>query len=1013
MRRARMRLSPRWTISPGAIFARTHHGEGGQDVFAFPPVEARFVRWTCDDPQPERGPEIVEFNLYGPTEAASVLERGRVAALGHAPVRLPLGESITVDFGWVRSPLGAFIEWGEDYGTVFSVHLSDDGESFREVGRIETGDGGSDSFWWRSTTARYFRLTVHEASAPEGAVVNELKLRVLNKDRMPIGQLERAALAGRGDLYPQSLLGRQVYWTVLGDFDQEEEALFDEHGNLEPQRGAGQTMPFLRLNGVLHGAAASPGLSQSLAEGSLPVPTVVWSAEDIELRITALAHAGQAMAEYRVVNRSRTTKKGALVLAARPVQVNPYWQHGGHAAINAIAVDGALLSVNDKPYAAFSTKPGSVAIADFDGGDVIRFVEAAAHATASSLRSGSGLLSAAAEFPFALRPGRSVALLASFPMRDGVAPRAETDFHAVRNAVVQRWRDKIGRRRITVGDREVSDTVEAQTALILVNATRFAFKPGPRNYDRTWIRDGSSQALALLWAGLMEEAKDYVLWYSKRIYAHGLVPPILNVDGTVNRGYGSDIEFDAQGEFVGIAADVYRITRDRAFLSEVFEPVVRATKFIEELCARTNAMHGPESPLHGLVAPSISHEGYSKPSYSYWDDYFALSAWRNCEYLALEIDDANVAARAKASGRRVRRRSDALDPHDGRKHGKGAHSRLGRPRGRRSDRDRHRLRTLSGRGRPPGRTDFSDLRPLRQPHRKSLRPRLQRKLHTLRAAQPQRFRFPWPVRRRVPAARGGAGLPEASRLAALGGSRLERRARPRLHRRHATHLDRSGVRHRDPPHVAQGKRRDAGAVPGRARPLVGRRRHRPARFADGVWRSQPQGQARGVPGYRQSVGGRAGAEADHDPSARRQARSRGRRAMRDRRRHRRGAELPTAGDRHLSFAIAPRRVASPGVDDEQSSPVAGRSHPSLLLQFALGLDLGLRVGSVFQLPAGAQPVSVRAPLRLALLEPDLVGALPDAVFELRRVGLGCTGFVAVRILFHDRLPRRPPTSPPP
>ena len=238
---------------------RTHHGEGGQDVFAFPPVAARFVRWTCDDPQPERGPEIVEFNLYGPTDAASVLEPGRVAALGHAPVRLPLGESITVDFGWVRSPLGAFIEWGQDYGTVFSVHLSDDGESFREVGRIETGDGGSDSFWWRSTTARYFRLTVHEASAPEGAVVNELKLRVLNKDRMPIGQLERAALAGRGDLYPQSLLGRQVYWTVLGDFDQEEEALFDEYGNLEPQRGAGQTMPFLRLNGVLHGARRQPG----------------------------------------------------------------------------------------------------------------------------------------------------------------------------------------------------------------------------------------------------------------------------------------------------------------------------------------------------------------------------------------------------------------------------------------------------------------------------------------------------------------------------------------------------------------------------------------------------------------------------------------------------------------------------------------------------------------------------------------------------------------------------------
>ncbi|HXW19909.1 MAG TPA: discoidin domain-containing protein, partial [Roseiarcus sp.] len=182
----------------------TRHGEGGQDVFAFPPVAARFVRWAYENPDPQSAQEIVEINLYDPASAASVREEGRLAALGRAPVKLPVGESITVDFGYMRSPLGALIEWGEAYGTDFSSHLSDDGVTFREVGRITTGDGGSDSFWWRSTESRYFRLTVHAASSPGGAIVNELKLRILNKDRMPIGQLERAAAAVRGDLYPQS-----------------------------------------------------------------------------------------------------------------------------------------------------------------------------------------------------------------------------------------------------------------------------------------------------------------------------------------------------------------------------------------------------------------------------------------------------------------------------------------------------------------------------------------------------------------------------------------------------------------------------------------------------------------------------------------------------------------------------------------------------------------------------------------------------------------------------------------
>ena len=626
---------------------RTRHGEGGQDVFAFPPTRARYVRWVCDDPPPGRAPEIVEINLYDPDRAATVREEGRVAALGYAPITLPPGQGVTVDFRSMRSPLGAFIEWGETFGIDFSVHLSDDGESFREVGRILTGDGGSDSFWWRSTTARFFRFTLHEASSPEGAIVNELKLRVLNKDRMPIGELERAAQRGPGELYPQSLLGRQIYWTALGEFDEEEEGLFDEFGNIEPRRGAGQFMPFLRVNGRLHAAPRASDLVQSLVDGSLPIPSVAWSAGGVELHVTAVARNGEVVSEYRIVNRSAEKQVG-LVLAVRPVQINPYWQHGGHAAITAIAAEGACLAVNDASYAAFSRAPNFVALADFEGGDVARLIANALVQTARSLRSTSGLLSAACEFSFQLAPGESAAVVAALPMRAGVTPQADLNFPALRESVAQRWRAKLGPRRISLGDREVSDTLEAQTALILVNATRHAFKPGPRNYDRTWIRDGASQALALLWAGLIEEAKAYVLWYAKRVYGNGMVPPILNVDGTVNKGYGSDIEYDAQGEFVDVAADVYRVARDEAFLQEIYEPVVRATKFIEELCARTNARHGPESRFFGLVAPSISHEGYSKPSFSYWDDFFALSAWRNCEYLANEMEDTDAAAYAQA-----------------------------------------------------------------------------------------------------------------------------------------------------------------------------------------------------------------------------------------------------------------------------------------------------------------------------------------------------------------------------
>jgi hypothetical protein len=628
----------------------TRHSEGGQNVFAFPPTEARFVRWHEDISDSPQGREIVQINLYAPAEAMSVREEGRVSALGRAPLRLPVGESITVDFGYPRSLLGVLIDWGEAYGTVFSVHLSDDGESFCKMEHITTGNGDYDSFYWRSTTCRFLRLTVHEASASNGAVVNELKLRILNKDRMPIGQLERAARAGQGEIYPQALLGRQVYWTALGETGHAEEALFDEYGNLEAQQGFGQLTPLLRVGGTLHGAPGSTTITQSLLDGSLPIPCVTWSVAGVELQTTALAHAGEALVEYQITNRGDVPQMGALVLTVLPVQINPYWQHGGHALINAIAIEGKQVRVNDRGYAAFSRDPDVVTVAEFQEATVVKRIENAPQATGGSLRSDSGLLSAACEFNFSLAAGESLLLHASAPLRDDVTLNADVNFANIHDAVARNWREKIGPRKITVGDREVSDTVEAQTGFILVNATPFALKPGPRNYDRTWIRDGSSQALALLYAGLVEEAKTYVVWYSQRIYANGMVPPILNKDGTVNRGYGSDIEFDAQGQFVAIAAETYRLTQDRAFLDAIFEPVVRATMFIEELCARTNALYGPETRFHGLLAPSISHEGYSKPTYSYWDDFFALRAWRDCAYLAAEIGAKDIAAQAKAKG---------------------------------------------------------------------------------------------------------------------------------------------------------------------------------------------------------------------------------------------------------------------------------------------------------------------------------------------------------------------------
>ena len=84
------------------------HGEGGQDVFAFPLTQARFIRWTCKGQAPEKSYEIVEFNLYDPAKAARLLEVSAGNVLG-APATVAAGDSLTVDFGYVGFHLGSRI----------------------------------------------------------------------------------------------------------------------------------------------------------------------------------------------------------------------------------------------------------------------------------------------------------------------------------------------------------------------------------------------------------------------------------------------------------------------------------------------------------------------------------------------------------------------------------------------------------------------------------------------------------------------------------------------------------------------------------------------------------------------------------------------------------------------------------------------------------------------------------------------------------------------------------------
>ena len=107
----------------------------------------------------------------------------------------------------------------------------------------------------------------------------------------------------------------------------------------------------------------------------------------------------------------------------------------------------------------------------------------------------------------------------------------------------------------------------------------------------------------------------------------------------MNRGVGSELEYDSQGEFVALVADMARLNGGAASVREYLPAVRGALQFLQTLRERTlvagyQATSDAPQRFRGILAPSISHEGYPAPTHSYWDDYWALKGWHDGAWLA-------------------------------------------------------------------------------------------------------------------------------------------------------------------------------------------------------------------------------------------------------------------------------------------------------------------------------------------------------------------------------------------
>jgi hypothetical protein len=206
-----------------------------------------------------------------------------------------------------------------------------------------------------------------------------------------------------------------------------------------------------------------------------------------------------------------------------------------------------------------------------------------------------------------------------------------------------RWRDLLGEPLLLGSPSDVSKTLSAQLAYVLVNRDSAGIQPGSRSYERSWIRDGALTSSALLHAGMAQPVKEFLLWYADHQYSDGKVPCCVD-----KRGSDPVPENDSHGEFIFAVAELWRYTGDRALLRSLWPQVDAAARYMERLRqserTATNREPGREM-LFGLLPASISHEGYSaKPMHSYWDDFWALAGYRDATELAAVLGERTRAA---------------------------------------------------------------------------------------------------------------------------------------------------------------------------------------------------------------------------------------------------------------------------------------------------------------------------------------------------------------------------------
>lgn len=629
----------------GAIELAVAAGPGGAG-------ELYLADLRLEDRTYTRTPSALASSAAAGHDAACALDGDRATSWRSGPGAGP--HRLDIDFGEAREFGGLDIRWL--MGALpqsFRVELSDDGAAWRTAYAADAPDGLRSRVALPGATSRHVRL-VMQAPGPVG--IRDVTVEPFAVSRSVHAFVAHVARDEPRAHHPRWLAGEQSYWTSIGLPDGNSCAIMNEEGMVEPDRGSWSLEPFLHDGTRLLGWDDARAFL-SLWEGWMPIPAVRRFHPGLELETIACAERRDGipvlLVRYRVA--AAEPRSVRLFVAVRPFQVNPPWQEfgalGGMSRIDAIAADGQGARINGTHVVVPLRNPSGFGAAAFAHGTLTSYLALGELPPRTAVRDPSGCASAAFAFDLEVGPGMpgEVDLVVPFaPMaaaaNDLVAGRKGGELF---DDAQWAWRERTApvKLHLPFAVANFGAAMRTAAAHILVQRDGPALQPGPRRYTRSWIRDGAIMAAALLRVGERDAALDFVRWYAGFQAADGCVPCCVD-----HSGPDWLVEHDSHGEFVWLVLECFRFTGDRDFLDASWPAVQRALAYLDDLRAQRSGAAYADDPRRGLLPESASHEGYlAHPVHAYWDDFWALAAYRDAAAVARLRGDDDEALRLAAT----------------------------------------------------------------------------------------------------------------------------------------------------------------------------------------------------------------------------------------------------------------------------------------------------------------------------------------------------------------------------